>query len=95
MCYLVEWYRPDVSAESFDQTAHLLAGCAALMSAEGTPVRLVMSLAVPTDEVAFGLFVADTAETVTTICQRAGRPAQRVVPALLPGAGLRAAINRC
>jgi hypothetical protein len=44
------------------------------MSDEGTPVRLVVTLAVPTDEVLYGVFGAQSPDIVTATCIRAGRP---------------------
>jgi hypothetical protein len=81
LCYLVEWYRPGLTAEPFDKIAVKLAECAASMSAEGSPVQLLLTLAVPTDEFGFGVFAARSANIVVQTCQRAGIPAQRVTPA--------------
>src|SRR5256885_756549 len=50
-CYLVEWYRPDLTEEQLNDTVATLEECAASMSAEGSPVQLLMTLSVPTDEV--------------------------------------------
>jgi hypothetical protein len=44
-------------------------------------VELLMTLAVPTDEVVFGLFTAGSAQIVSQACLRAGVPAQRVTVA--------------
>jgi hypothetical protein len=48
------------------------------MSAGGSPVHLLSMLAVPGDEVLFGVFTADSSTVVTQTCDRAGIPAQRV-----------------
>lgn len=80
-CYLVEWYRSGLAAEPFDEIAVKLAESAASMSAEGSPVQLLMTIAVPTDEFGFGVFAARSAHIVVQTCQRAGIPAQRVTPA--------------
>lgn len=77
-CYLVEWYHSTASDEPLDDTAARLKDSAVLMSAQGSPVRLLNLLAVPTDEVLFGVFTADSASTVAQTCDRAGIPAQRV-----------------
>jgi hypothetical protein len=81
-CYLVEWYRPDLTDEQLVTTAAALEGCAASMSAEGLPVRLLMTLSVPTDDVIFGVFVAASAQIVAAACQRGGIPAQRLTAAV-------------
>jgi len=77
-CYLVEWYRPELGAEPLEHTDAALDECAASMSAEGCPVQLLMTLAVPTDEVVFAVFTAGSAHLVSQVCQRAGVPAQRL-----------------
>ena len=45
-------------------------------------VRLVATLAVPADEVVFGLFEAPSADSVTDACERAGLPPMRINAAL-------------
>jgi hypothetical protein len=81
-CYLVEWYRPEHTEERLDSAAATLADCAAAISAGGSPVELLTMLAVPTDEVVFGVFAAGTADLVAQTCQKAGVPAQRLTAAV-------------
>ena len=81
-CYVVEWYSPRLADESLDQAAVKLDECAAVMRAEGQSVELLMTLAVPTDEVVFGVFGAESAEVVAQTCQRAGHPAERLTSAV-------------
>ncbi len=81
-CYLAEWYRPQLGEKSLEDTAARLRDCAASLSAQGTPVRLLTLVAVPTDDFAFGVFTAASANTVATACQEAGMPAQRLTAAL-------------
>jgi hypothetical protein len=78
-CYLVEWYRPGLTEEQLDQIVTKLDECAAIMSAGGCPVRLLITLAVPTDEVVFGVFAASSAQVVAQACDRAGVPAEALV----------------
>jgi hypothetical protein len=80
--YLVEWYRSELSAGQLDQTVARLEECAAAMCAEGSPVQLLMTMAVPSDEVLFGVFGAGSAEAVSEVCRRAGIPAERLTKAL-------------
>ena len=47
-CYLVEWYHSAVTEEPLDDTVARLKDSAVLMSAQGSPVRLLNLLAVPT-----------------------------------------------
>lgn len=77
-CYLVEWYHSAVTEEPLDDTATRLKDSAVLMSEHGSTVRLLNLLAVPTDEVLFAVFTADSASAVAETCDQAGIPAQRV-----------------
>src|SRR5437868_955265 len=81
-CYLAEWYRPGLTDEQLDRTATTLQNCAATMSAEGSPVHLLVTLAVPTDEVIFGVFTAGSVQVLTEMCRRAGIPVQRLSAAI-------------
>lgn len=76
-CYLVEWYRPDLA----DDLVARLDQFATAAHEAGTQVTLLMALAVPADEVVFGLFAADSVDAVTRVCGQAGLPAQRVTEA--------------
>ena len=80
-CYLVEWYHPELGAEPLERTDAALDECAAAMTTEGCPVQLLMTLAVPTDEVVFGVFTAGSAHIVAAVCERAGVPAARLTAA--------------
>ena len=44
----------------------------------GTPVRLLLTLAVPADEVVYGVFEAQSPELVTQLCAQARLPAERL-----------------
>lgn len=44
-------------------------------------MQLLMTLAVPADEVMFSVFAAESAQTVFQACQRAGFPAERLTAA--------------
>jgi hypothetical protein len=76
--YLAEWYRPEVTAQPVDDIAAELQKGIALLCAEGTPVRLLLTLAVPTDEVLYGLFAASSPNIVVQACRRAGIPLERL-----------------
>ena len=45
-------------------------------------MQLLMTMAVPSDEVLFGVFGAGSAEAVSEVCRRAGIPAERLTKAL-------------
>ncbi len=81
-CYLVEWYRPQLTAGMLDDAAVRLDECAMVMCREGSPVQLLMTLAVPTEEVLFGVFAAGSAHFVSETCRRAGIPAERLTEAV-------------
>ena len=74
-CYLVEWYQPKLLAGSLDDAVAQLDGAA---TADHGQVRLLMTLAAPTDEVLYSLFAADSADSVSRVCQRAGWPPDRI-----------------
>jgi hypothetical protein len=76
--YLAEWYLPEMTATSVDEMVAKLDAAATIVSTEGTPVRLVVTLSVPTDEVLYGVFGALSTEVVSQTCLRAGIPFQRI-----------------
>jgi hypothetical protein len=76
--FLVEWYRPNLTRELIDGMVADLNEAIASMSAEGSPVWLVMTVAVPTDEVLYGVFAADSPDLVRTACERAGSVPERM-----------------
>jgi hypothetical protein len=84
LCYLVEWYRPEV-AEDLDDTVTKLDEWVASLCTAGSPVELLMAFAVPIDEVVFGVFAAASADVVAQACRRAGIPAQRLTAAVRAG----------
>lgn len=76
--YLVEWYRPNLTLQAIDDIVATLDEATASMCAEGFPVRLLVTLAVPTDEVLFGVFAADSEDVVRRACERAGAVPERM-----------------
>lgn len=77
-CYLVEWYLPELNENTVDDMVSRLDAAAATVSDEGTPVRLLVTLSVPADEVLYGVFDAHSPDIVSTTCIRAGAPHQRL-----------------
>lgn len=79
-CFLAEWYADDGA----DGVARILDRLKATLSGESAPgaARLVLTLAVPTDEVVFGVFEAASIETVDAACHQAGLPPLRINPVL-------------
>jgi hypothetical protein len=82
MCYLVEWYRPGLDEDQLSELVANVEHSSASVSVEGSPVRCVLLLAVPTDEVVFGVFAADSADVVALVCRRARMPASRLTAAV-------------
>ena len=76
--YLAEWYLPEMTATSVDEMVAKLDAAAAAVSTEDAPVRLVVTLSVPTDEVLYGVFGAQSPDIVSQTCLRAGVPFQRI-----------------
>jgi len=76
--YLAEWYLPELTEQSVDDIVAKLDVAATTISDEGTPVRLLVTLAVPTDEVLYGVFGASSSDIVSRTCLRAGVPHQRL-----------------
>jgi hypothetical protein len=80
--YLVEWYPTELSEEILDRTLARLHQSAESMSESGSSAKVLMTLAVPTDEVIFCVFMASSSEIVAQACDRAGLPAERVTAAM-------------
>ncbi|ORB73012.1 hypothetical protein BST44_16545 [Mycobacterium scrofulaceum] len=76
--FFVEWYGPRAPGHSIGETAGRLNDGAASISARGEPIRLLVAMAVPDDDYAFGIFAAESAETVAQVCDDAGAPAERI-----------------
>lgn len=76
--FLVEWYRGGLDQHEIDRVAARLDQCSQSVTAGGAPVRRVMTMAVPAGEWMFGVFEADSAESVEQVCQRAGMAPQQL-----------------
>lgn len=77
-CFLVEWYRPEVTAQPLDEAVAKLDASTAAIRAEGSAVRLLMALTARSDQVLYSVFAASSPDTVRQACERAGFPAERV-----------------
>jgi hypothetical protein len=78
-CYLVEWYRPELTAQPLDETVTKLDAGIVAIRAEGSPVRLLVVLTARADQVLYSVFAASSPEVVRRACERAGLPAERVI----------------
>jgi hypothetical protein len=76
--YLVEWYRPNLTRTLIDEMVTELDSSTASMCAEGSPVWLLLTVAVPSDEVLYGVFAAESPDLVHAACARAGSVPERM-----------------
>jgi hypothetical protein len=77
-CYLAEWYLPELTESLVDDLVARLDAAAAAMTDEGAPVRLLVTLSVPTDEVLYAVICAQSRDIVSRTCMEAGAPHQRL-----------------
>jgi hypothetical protein len=76
--YLAEWYLPELTDKLVDDMVAKLDEAALAISSEGGPIRLLATLAVPSDEVLYGVFGAQSPDIVSRTCLQAGVPHQRL-----------------
>ncbi|MDA2892042.1 hypothetical protein PDG61_14060 [Mycolicibacterium sp. BiH015] len=76
--FLAEWYLPDLADAAVDDIMARLRTAATELTSGGARVRLVATLSVPTDEVLYGVFDADSCDAVVATCEQAGLPQQRL-----------------
>jgi hypothetical protein len=86
-CYVVEWYRPDMTDDALQATLAMLDASVSTRSAHGSPIHILVALAVPTDEVIYGVIAADSSARVKRACQNAGIPVGRVTAGMLATTG--------
>ncbi|MDT5011770.1 MAG: hypothetical protein QOH57_3387 [Mycobacterium sp.] len=79
-CFIAEWYRLELG-DYLDRAVATIEACASATANEDSSVKLLAMLAVPTDEVVFGIFAAGSSDAVAEVCDRAGLPAQRLTAA--------------
>lgn len=77
-CFLAEWYQPAVVNRDIDDVAATLDDTVARHHDQGHSIQLLATLAAPTDQVLYGLFAAESADTVAQVCREAGWPADRI-----------------
>jgi hypothetical protein len=77
-CFLAEWYLPALVNRDIDDVTTTLGGISAGLLDEGHPIQLLATLAASTDQVLYGVFAAESADTVAQACERAGWPADRI-----------------
>jgi hypothetical protein len=79
-CFLAEWYRTELTDHVIGSFASLLESSAAESSVETTPVRLLVTLSVPADDALYGVFEAESSESILRTCTRVGALPHRVTP---------------
>ena len=75
--FLAEWYRSELTCWALDDAMAQLERSASATSVGGALVRVLAVLAAPHDEVLYGVFAADCAQTVKRACRHAGFPVER------------------
>lgn len=80
--YLVEWYQPGLSGPELDRTGRRLAESAHAVCADGAAVDLMLTLCLPADEVAFGLFSATSEAALAEVLRHAGLQFDRITEAV-------------
>lgn len=80
--FLAEWYRGELNQDEIDCIAARLDESSQSVSTGGASVRRVMTMAVPAGEWMFGIFEADSADTVEQVCRHAGMAPQQLNPAV-------------
>jgi hypothetical protein len=79
-CFLAEWYRTELTDHAIGGFANMLESSAAETSVEATPVRLLVTLSVPADDALYGVFEAESSESILRTCTRAGALPHRLTP---------------
>ena len=80
--FLVEHYRPGITAEAFRAAMARVRASAAAMRRDGSPIRCVHSTLVPEDEAMLSVIDAASSELVEQLFARAGVRVDRIVTVL-------------
>jgi hypothetical protein len=80
--FLVEHYRPGLTAADLQRAAHVIRSATAELELEGTAVHYVRSTIVPGDEAFLSLFEAESEEIVRAAYARAGIVFERITLAV-------------
>lgn len=75
---LAEWYLPDLSEELIDAFVARIESVTAQMRAEGADIHLILTVAVPADEVLYGVFDGCEPGLLSRTCAQAGLEPQRL-----------------
>lgn len=80
--FLVEHYRPGITADAFRAAITRVRTSAAAMRRDGSPIRCVHATLVPADEAMLSVIDAASSELVEQLFARAGVRVDRIVTAL-------------
>lgn len=80
--YLVECYWPGVTIELFLEALDRSRRVREQMNAEGTPIRNIISILIPDEEVVFSVCEGPSAASVRQLTQSALIPVSRIVEAM-------------
>ena len=80
--FLVEHYRPGLSAERLAAAAADVRAASAALAAAGRPIAYLRSTIVPGDEAYLSLFEAGSEEDIRAAYARAGIPYERISAAV-------------
>lgn len=80
--FLVEHYRPGITADAFRAAIARVRSSAAAMRRDGSPVRCVHATLVPEDEAVLSVIDAASSDQVEQLFARAGVRVDRIVTAL-------------
>jgi hypothetical protein len=83
--FLAERYVPEGRSESVIADVARASAASDELAAEGTRARHLHSMLIPSDEICFALFEANSAEEVRRLIERASIPYERVVEAVQIG----------
>ncbi|KLO31675.1 hypothetical protein ABW16_02315 [Mycolicibacter heraklionensis] len=72
-CFLVEWYQPDLMESAVEAAIDRLTA-----PATAARVKLLVALTAPSDETLFGVFSAESVDSVVTVCRQAGWHIDRI-----------------
>ena len=77
--FLTEWYQPVLGDRGVDGIALALGEFAAGLHDEGQHVHVQLVVEVPTDEVLYAVFQAESRSAVVEVCNRSGWPVDRII----------------
>ena len=80
--YVVEAYVPSRRSRELPDAAERAREAAVMLAAEGKGIRFVRSTFLPTDEVCFLVFEADSAALVGEVTERAAIDFERIIEAV-------------